>query len=137
MHQPISIVVRYRGISNGKNITSGIKNYLILNRKKFIKKCKNELQFQAFKGNNNSLARDRGFNKSRIFMVDNSALNLNKNSLDRCSFMYLEVFKEIGLLITFLGDDLQLLEHYTTDLQQKGIEVLYGQQYKGKNWKFS
>jgi hypothetical protein len=44
--------------------------------------------------------------------------------------MYLNVFKEIGLQVTFLPYDFKKREPYTTILQQKGIEVLYGNWYK-------
>lgn len=39
-------------------------------------------------------------------------------------------FKKIGLQVTFLPDNFQKIEPYTTIPQQKGIEVLYGNWYK-------
>jgi glycosyltransferase involved in cell wall biosynthesis len=50
--------------------------------------------------------------------------------------MYLYLFKEIGLQVTFLPNDFQKIEPYTTILQQKGIEVLYGDWYQNniENW---
>ena len=44
--------------------------------------------------------------------------------------MYLKLFKEIGLQVTFLADNLKMTEPYTTILQQEGIEILYGKYYK-------
>ena len=78
------------------------------------------------------LGRDRGFNKSKIFVIDRFVPNFDKDAGGRCTFKYLNLFKEIGLQVTFLGDNLRIMEPYTTILQQKGIEVLYGDSYKDK-----
>ena len=127
MYQPLSIVEHYEGISNGKNIISDIKQYQEINRIKFIEKWKEELknQFDA-----PFMARDRCYNKSRIFVIDRFVPNFDKDAGGRCCFMYLNLFKEIGLQVTFLGNDFQKIEPYTTILQQKGIEVLYGDKDK-------
>lgn len=130
---PKSVVEHYRGISNGRNLSFGIKKYQIINKKKFIKKWKNELKYQKEKGNTFQ-ARDRGYN--RIFVIDENVPKMNKNAGSRCTFIYLNIFKKIGLQVTFLPDNFQKIEPYTTILQQKGIEVLYGKWYKKniKNW---
>ena len=129
IYQPLSIVEHYEGISNGKDKITGIKQYQEINKKKFIEKWENILKYQSEPGNN-FMARDRCFNKNRIFVIDRFVPNFDKDAGGRCCFMYLKIFQEIGLQVTFLGDDLQRIEPYTTILQQKGIEVLYGDSYK-------
>jgi len=133
IYQPKSVVVNYKGISNGKFLSSDIKKYQIRNKKKFIKKWKSELKYQKEKGNTFQ-SRDRGYN--RIFVVDGDVPSFNKNAGYRCTYMYLNIFKEIGLQVTFLPFNFNNKEPYTTILQQKGIEVLYGDWYKKniKNW---
>ena len=133
MYQPKSVVEHYEGISNGNNLSSGIKKYQIINKKKFVEKWKIELKNQKEEGNT-FLSRDRGYN--RILVIDYFVPNYNKNAGNRCTFMYLNLFKEIGLQVTFLPNDFQKVEPYTTTLQQKGIEVLYGDWYKKniENW---
>ena len=129
MYQPKSIIEQNDNVSTGADI-SPISLYL--NKKKFIEKWKNELYYQ-FPKNNTFLARDRCFNKSRILVIDRFVPNFDKDAGGRCSYMYLNIFKEIGLQVTFLGDDLKIIEPYTTILQQKGMEVLYGNSYKDNN----
>lgn len=129
MYQPKSIIEQNDNVSTGADI-SPISLYL--NKKKFIEKWKNELYYQ-FPKNNTFLARDRCFNKSRILVIDRFVPNFDKDAGGRCSYMYLNIFKEIGLQVTFLGDDLKIIEPYTTILQQKGMEVLYGNSYKDSN----
>ena len=125
MFQPKSIVENYKGILFGNILSTDIK--------KFVKKWKVELKFQKKKGNI-FLSRDRGYN--RIFVIDDNVPNIDKNAGNRCTFMYLNLFKEIGFQVTFLPNDFKKIEPYTSILQQKGIEVLYGVWYKKniRNW---
>lgn len=51
----------------------------------------------------------------------------------RCSFSYINIFKELGFHVTFLPSDLKKREPYCTILQQNGIEVLYGKIYENNN----
>ena len=137
-YQPRSVVEHYEGISNGKNpnIKSSIKHYQLINKKKFIEKWKKELNYQSEPGNM-FIARDRSMNKSRILVVDRFVPNYDKDAGGRCCFMYLKLFKKIGLQVTFLPENSRKIEPYTTILQQLGIEVLYGESYTGKkleNW---
>ena len=125
MYQPKSIVIHFEGISNGKNLTSGIKKYQIINRKKFIEKWKNELKYQT-KRCNIFVARDRGYNKRRILVLSGSFSIKYKDENFQIILAYLNILKEIGLQVTFFFNDFQKIEPYTSFLQQKGIEVLYG-----------
>ena len=99
----------------------------------FTKKLKNELKYKKKRGNT-FLSRERGCNK--IFVIDDIVPKINKNAGYRCVFMYLNIFKEIGLKVTFLPNNFKKIEPYTTILQEKGIEVLYGAWYKKniRNW---
>lgn len=128
LYQPKSIVEHYEGLSNGKNISAGIKVYQKINKNKFIEKWKDKLKYQISQGNV-FIARDRGFNKNRIFVIDRFVPNFDKDAGGRFCFMYLNFFIKIGFKVTFLGDNLQKIEPYTTILQQKGIEILYGDSY--------
>ena len=129
LYQPKSVVIHYEGISNGKNLNSGIKKYQEINKIKFIEKWKNELINQKDTKNTFS-ARDRCFNKNRILVIDQKVPNFDKDAGGRCTYMYLNLFKEIGLQVTFFGNDFKKYEPYTNILQQNGIEVLYGKVFK-------
>ena len=134
MYQPKSVVIHYEGISNGRDLSSGIKKFQLVNKIKFVEKWKNELKYQKEQGNT-FLSRDRRYNK-RILVINNEIPIFNKDTESRCIFMYLNLFIEIGLQVTFISDSLEKIEPYTTILQQKGIEVLYGDWYKKnlENW---
>ena len=131
MYQPLSVVEHYEGISNGKELISGIKKYQVKNKIKFIDKWKNELKNQILE---TFMARDRCFNKSRIFVIDRFVPNFDKDAGGRCCFMYLNLYQRLGLQVTFLGNDFQKIEPYTTILQQKGMEILYGDSFKNESY---
>lgn len=135
MFQPSSVVVHLEGISNGKNLSSGLKKYQIINQKKFMEKWAEELKQQC-RPKNIFEARDRSFNKKRILVIDRTVPNFDKDAGGRCTYMYLKIFQSIGLAITFIGDDYKKSNPYNSFLQQRGIEVLYGDIYKSNRDKW-
>ena len=132
MLQPNSVVIHFEGISNGKKLSSGLKKYQIINQKKFVEKWAEELKKQCAP-KDIFVARDRSFNKKKILVIDRTVPNFDKDAGGRCTYMYLKIFQSIGLAITFIGDDYKKSNPYNSFLQQRGIEVLYGDIYKS-NW---
>ena len=128
MYQPKSVVIHYEGISNGRDLSSGIKKFQLVNKIKFVEKWKNELKYQKEQGKT-FLSRDRRYNK-RILVINKEIPIFNKDAKSSFIFMYLNLFTEIGLQVTFISESLEKIEPYTTILQQKGIEVFYGYWYK-------
>ena len=135
IYQPKSVVIHSEVISNKKTLKSEIKKYQEINKNKFIEKWNNELKYQE-SINNTFIARDRSYNKSRILIIDYSVPIYDKYSGGRFSYLYINLFKEIGFQVTFIGHDFQKPEPYTSILQQKGIEILYGNSVQNniKNW---
>ena len=135
LYQPKSVVLHYEGISNGKYLNTGIKKYQEINKIKFIEKWKNELINQQ-DTMNTFLAKDRVFNNNRILIIDHKVPNFDKDAGGRCTYMYLNLFKEIGFQVTFIGNDFKKYEPYTSILQQNGIEILYGKIFEKtiKEW---
>ena len=104
IYQPQSILIHFEGISNGKKLNSGIKKFQEINKFKFIKKWKDELKcLESI--NNTFIGRDRSYNKSRILIVDRWVPNYDKDAGARFCFLYINLFKEIGLQVTFIGHD--------------------------------
>ena len=135
VYQPKSIVIHFEGISNGITLKSGLKKYQEINKIKFKEKWNNELKYQE-SINNIFVARDRSYNKSRILIIDRFVPNYDKDAGGRFSYLYINLFNDIGLQVTFIGHDFQKPEPYTSILQQKGIEVLYGNEVQNniENW---
>lgn len=133
--QPASVVVHFEGVSNGTNTSSGLKAYQVINKKKFYDKWKETLQSEHFEnGSEVYLAKDRGQTKKQILVVDHYVPNYDKDAGGRCTYMYLKAFLKMGLKVTFIGDNFAKPEPYTTELNQLGVEVLWGNYYYN-NWK--
>lgn len=128
--QPASVVVHFEGISNGTDTSKGLKNYQVVNQKKFYEKWKDVLETENFEnGTNVYLAKDRGQTRKQILVVDHYVPNFDKDAGGRCTYMYMKAFLKLGMKVTFIGDNFAKPEPYTTILNQLGIEVLYGDYY--------
>ena len=128
MYQPKSEVIHFEGISNRKSLKSGFKKYQLNNRWKFIKKWDKLLQ-QQFIPINLFNARDRNFNKKRIIVFDSNIPYFDQNAGNRCTFMYLQIFQQIGFFVTFVSDEFENYNKYIAILEKKGIEVIYKSSY--------
>lgn len=128
--QPKSVVVHFEGVSNGVDIQSGLKSYQEVNAKKFLDKWRQELDKNHFtNGNDIYLAKDRGQCKKQILVVDHYVPNYDRDAGGRCTYMYLKIFLQLGFKVTFLGDNFAKPEPYSSELNQMGVEILYGENY--------
>jgi GT2 family glycosyltransferase len=137
MYQPLSMVYHYEGLTHGTNTSSGTKKYQELNHAKFIDKWKNVLEKQHFpNGENVFHARDKSDGKKTILVIDHYVPQFDKDAGSRTVFQYLDLFVDLGLNVKFIGDNFHRHEPYATILQQKGIEVLYGEYYAANHMKW-
>lgn len=134
VYQPLSVVIHFEGVSNGTDVTSGQKAYQVVNQQKFYEKWKEVLEKEHFPNAENVfLAKDRSRFKKHILVVDHYVPHYDKDAGGKCTYMYLLMFVKMGFKVTFIGDNFFKHEPYTTDLNQHGIEVLYGNYYYN-NW---
>ena len=130
IYQPRSVVMEYNlSIYNTINMQHRVEEN---DKKIFYENWKKDLKYQLEPGNTFN-AKDRCLNKNRILIIDEFIPMFDNDAGSRCSFSYINIFKELGFHITFLPSDLKKREPYCTILQQNGIEVLYGKIYKNNN----
>ena len=130
MLQPRSVVVHFEGISHGTDTNSGIKSYQVTNKNNFLEKWKDVLTTEHFNNAENVfLARDRSKNKKTIVIVDHYVPHYDKDAGGRCTYFYTKLFASLGFKVVFIGDNFFQHEPYTSELQQLGVEVLYGNWY--------
>ena len=130
MYQPQSVVVHFEGVSNGTDTSTGQKQYQIVNNKKLYEKWKHVMEKHAQGGTNVFLAKDRSLSKKTLLFVDHYVPHFDRDAGSRTVFQYLKLFADKGYNVKFIGDDFIRHEPYTSVLQQMGIEVLYGPEYK-------
>lgn len=128
IYQPLSVVVHFEGITNGTNISSGIKKYQEINRPKFVDKWKDVLLTDHLKNdpNNAFLARDRSMGKKILLMIDDKLPEYDRHAGGLTTYQYIKLFLDMGYKIIFIPDNYFRTEPYTTELQQLGVEVIYG-----------
>lgn len=127
VYQPQSIVVHFEGVSHGTDVSSGMKSYQVTNKNKFLDKWKDVLDQDHFPNAVNVFgARDRSSYKPTILVVDHYVPHYDKDAGSRTMYQYLKLFVEMGLNVKFVGDNFYKHEPYTSELEQLGIEVLYG-----------
>lgn len=131
IYQPASVIVHFEGASNGKNIQEGIKKYQEINRLKFVEKWKNELMSQ-----NDGLekdifsARERKQHKKTVLFISGIVPAYDKDAGSKSILNYMKLFLKKNYIVKFLPMDFHNAEPYTFELQQMGIEVLYGSRVK-------
>lgn len=134
MYQPLSKVVHFEGISNGTDVQSGLKQYQQVNFQKFYEKWHDVLEAEhEVNAENVFTAKDRSGRKKHMLVVDHYVPHHDQDAGGKCTFMYLQTFVKMGFQVTFIGDNFYKHEPYTTELNQMGIEVLYGNYYYN-NW---
>lgn len=133
--QPKSVVVHFEGQSNGTDLAEGLKAYQVVNQRKLYEKWKSILEMEHLdNGKDVFLARDRSQSRKRILVIDHMVPKYDNDAGAKNVFMYTKIFSELGLKVTFLPADYYPYEPYTQELEQMGIEVLYGNYYF-KYWK--
>lgn len=129
VYQPLSVVIHYEGVSNGTDVTSGLKKYQMENLEKLKEKWKDELQQQYPLETHLFRARERSKEKKIVLFIDHYVPHFDEDAGSKTIYQYLQMFVRKGYVVKFIGDNFYQHEPYTTVLQQMGIEVLYGAYY--------
>ena len=137
VYQPLSKVIHFEGISNGTDVEgSGLKRYQVANSKKLKEKWAEEFKKQCENNGNPDpfRARERSVGKEIILVVDHYVPTYDRDAGSKTTYQYLKMFLSKGYVVKFLGDNFLHEEPYSTQLQQMGIEILYGQEYQVRIW---
>jgi len=123
LFQPKSVAIHFEGVSHGRDTSSGIKKYQVVNREKFVEKWKRALRIQYTSDPRNVLrARDRPGRKS-ILVFDHRMLEYDTNSGDLRMYSILQLLKSVSWNVTFYPASRECVEPYAFELRQRGIEV--------------
>ena len=129
MYQPRAVIVHHQTSSYGPEIRDSLSS---CNHAKFMEKWVNQICKQI-EQSDIFLARDRSKNKKIILFINDKVPDYDKYAGSLTIYQYIRLFKEMGFKVIFIPDSLIPLEPYTTELQQMGIEVVYGQ-LKFRSW---
>lgn len=137
IYQPFSVVVHFEGMSHGTDTSTGIKKYQIDNQKKFAEKWNESLAAQTKDRRAIFNSRDRSSSKKHILIVDHNVPTLDKDAGSRTINNFVDCFIEAGCCVHFLVPNMYPEAGYAKQLQEKGVEVLHGEEFVlwKYNWK--
>ena len=125
LYQPRSVVVHFEGISNGRDVKSGMKAYQVRNMKRFQEKWASVLENHRPNAVEPLLERDRGVTK-RILVIDAVTPEPDKDAGSVVTFEQMKILQEMGFKVTFIPEDnFAHIATYTPALQALGIECIY------------
>lgn len=127
IYQPAAEIIHFGGRAAGIDLPRDAKKYQAVNQEHFYRKWKTVLESEHFKsGKNIYLASDRSRGKKSMLFIDHCVPTWDKDAGSMSNYMYLKLFIEMGFKIVLFPHDYTRREPYTTELQQMGIEVMYG-----------
>ena len=119
--QPNARVYHFEGITSGTDLTSGMKQYQVVNRDKFFERWQQTLASHRPNGKLPLLEKDRGADQ-RILVIDARVLMPDQDSGSLRMFNVLKILRNMGHKVTFVPSNLHYDPHYTPLLQAAGIE---------------
>jgi len=126
VYQPRAVVTHFEGITAGTDTSSGTKRFQEVNRHKFRDKWRDVLDREHLpNGRDVLLARDRR-RADRVLVADHFVPSFDRDAGSLRMYQMLKILTELGLVVTFVPDNMSRNEPYTSSLQEIGIEVLYG-----------
>lgn len=137
IYQPDSVVVHFEGISNGKNIESGIKKYQRDNQKKFFGKWKEVLNKEQYTVGEHVLgACDRKQKRKTVLFISEHVPTYDQDAGSKTLDFYIQEFIQRGYIVKFLPSNFIAEQPYTYRLEQMGVQVLAGKYYQKAidNW---
>lgn len=125
-YTPFSEVVHYEGVSHGTDVSGGIKAYQVENQKKLLAKWQSELAQHQPNGQNVMVARDRSWDRDTVLIVDHYVPQPDRDAGSRTMTAFIDALLASGCVVKFWPDNLHQDPAYSAQLQEKGVEVIYG-----------
>lgn len=130
-YQPASVIVHYEGVSNGTDVHgTGIKAYQLANQKKLFEKWQSVLATHPENAHRVFAARDKTLQKKCVVIVDHYVPQPDRDAGSRTMFAFIQCLLQMGCNVKFWPDNLWFDPVYTPRLQQLGVEVIYGPEYR-------
>ncbi|WP_240906014.1 glycosyltransferase [Thiorhodococcus mannitoliphagus] len=124
LYCPHAEVIHFEGMSNGRDISTGLKKYQTINASKFCAKWVDAYQHNGRCGETLWRHKDRGV-RFRALVLDYATPEPDKNAGAYAAVQEMRLLQAHGFKITFVPENLAHFGSYTTDLQKMGIECIH------------
>ena len=126
LYQPAAEIFHIEGVSHGRDESSGIKAYQVVNAKKFFERWQHTLATHRENAVQPELEAHRT-SRSNILIVDACMVTPDQDAGSVRMLNLLRILNDEGHHVTFVADNLDGNPKYAAMLTAMGIEVLYGQ----------
>jgi GT2 family glycosyltransferase len=134
-YQPASTLIHFEGVSNGRDLSTGLKAYQVVNNRKFYEKWRDTLDRENFPNAQNLFwARDRSRDKKLILFIDHYIPKPDQDAGSRTIYHFIRILATLRYNIKFIGDNFYYDQHYKHLLENLGVEILAGRHYRD-HWK--
>ncbi len=128
VYQPAACIFHFEGVSNGTDLTAGVKQHQVTNQQVFADKWQAVLERDHYPNAEHVIwARDRSARKPCVLFIDHYVPHYDKDAGSRSTFMYVKLLLAMGYRVQFMGANFFAHAPYTEALQQLGVEVLVGE----------
>lgn len=125
VYQPKSVIYHIEGGTAGTNLSTGFKKYQEINREKFLKRWNKTLQQSHVLPGDYYAGRDRSGSKLAL-IIEEALPSPDKDSGSVRMMAMIRGLQQLGYKVTFWPNNLIKKEPYATNMQQMGVEVVYG-----------
>jgi len=135
VYQPRAVVVHHEGVSNGRDLTTGVKAYQEINRRKFVERWRGVLAVeQAAAGPPGLKARDRAGERPVVLVIDHYLPEPDRDAGSRCVFQIVSLLSEAGAVVKFWPQNQRYSEAYGGPLERLGVELFHGPSPSLADW---
>jgi O-antigen biosynthesis protein len=125
LYQPLSVIYHIEGGTAGTSTSSGFKKYQTINKEKFFKRWKKTLEASHVDERDHYLGRDRSGDKLAL-IIEEALPTPDKDSGSVRMVAMIKSLQSLGYKVTFWPNNLKKTVPYAENLQQMGVEVVYG-----------
>lgn len=129
VYTPFSTVVHFEGMSNGRDLSQGVKKNQLINAPKFEKKWIESVKQNGRASIDNILFhKDRGVN-GRVLMADYQFPKPDQEAGSYAAIQEIRLFQACGFKVSFVSENMLYMDDYTKQLQRMGVECFYSPFY--------
>lgn len=130
-YQPASVVVHHEGVSHGTDLNVGIKAHQVKNQERLLERWRQTLDREHFpNGENVFRARGRTRSARTILIVDHYIPQPDRDAGSRTMWQFIQMFLHRGFSVKFWPGNLNNDPVYAPLLQQHGVEIIYGAEFR-------
>ena len=130
-YQPASVVIHHEGVSHGTDVNVGIKAHQVSNQWRFLERWRATLERENYPNAQNVFrARGRTRSKPTILIVDHYIPQPDRDAGSRTMWQFIRMFLHRGYSVKFWPENLYRDPVYAPLLEQHGVEIMYGVEYR-------